>query len=148
MNKRLVTLSLIVIGIFAGLIIYNRFTKHPSKSNVSSKQNQETDMQGGLTNEPNPLSIEYMRNQEYPGSDIVIEQTLPEGSNYDRYIASYKSDGLKIYALLTVPQGIKPQNGWPVVIFNHGYIPPKEYSTTAKYAAYTDEIGRAWGRER
>src|SRR4030042_1390472 len=142
MNKRLVTLSLIVIGIFAGLIIYNRFTKHPSKSNVSSNQSQETDMQGGLTNEPNPLSIEYMRNQEYPGSDIVIEQTLSPGSNYARFISSYKADGLKIYALLTVPQGTKPQDSWPVVIFNHGYIPPKEYSTTAKYVAYTDAFSR------
>jgi dipeptidyl aminopeptidase/acylaminoacyl peptidase len=49
---------------------------------------------------------------------------------------------LKIYALLTVPQEVKPQNGWPVIVFNHGYIPPKEYSTTAKYVAYTDAFSR------
>jgi len=46
-----------------------------------------------------------MRKQDYPGSDIVIEQTLTPGANYNQYIASYKSDGLKIYALLTVPTG-------------------------------------------
>lgn len=55
-----------------------------------------------------------MRQQIYPGSDIAIEQTLPAGSNYNQYIASYKSDGLTIYALLTVPQGEKPKNGWPM----------------------------------
>ena len=44
----------------------------------------------------------------YPGSDITIEQTLPPGSNYQRYYVSYLSDGLKIYALLTVPNGAKP----------------------------------------
>ncbi|KPJ70314.1 peptidase [Microgenomates bacterium DG_75] len=97
---------------------------------------------GGLTNQPNSLSIEYMREQEYPGSEIVIEQTLPPGSNYDRYIASYKSDGLKIYALLTVPQGEKPETGWPVIVFNHGYIQPEQYRTTESYVAYTDAFSR------
>jgi dipeptidyl aminopeptidase/acylaminoacyl peptidase len=83
-----------------------------------------------------------MRKQEYPGSDIVIEQTLQPGSNYTRYIASYKSDGLKIFALLTVPLGQKPTTGWPVIIFNHGYIPPEQYRTTEKYIAYTDAFSR------
>jgi dipeptidyl aminopeptidase/acylaminoacyl peptidase len=83
-----------------------------------------------------------MRKQEFPGSEVTIEQTLPPGSNYNRYIASYKSDGLKIYALLTVPTGEKPKNGWPVIIFNHGYIPPAEYRTTERYIAYTDAFSR------
>ncbi len=89
-----------------------------------------------------PLSIEYMRQQEYPGSDITIEQTLAPGSNYNRYIASYRSQGLKIDALLTVPRGAKPASGWPVVIFNHGYIPPAEYRTTERYVAYVDAFAR------
>jgi dipeptidyl aminopeptidase/acylaminoacyl peptidase len=91
---------------------------------------------------PNPLSIEFIRKQQYPGSDIVIEQTLTPGANYSRYIASYKSDGLKIYALLTVPMGPKPKTGWPAVIFNHGYIPPAQYRTTEKYVAYGDAFAR------
>src|SRR5437868_7185046 len=70
----------------------------------------------------NPLTIEAMRQKQYPGSDITIEQTLADGSNYHQYLTSYISDGLKIYALLTVPIGDKPQNGWPVILFNHGYI--------------------------
>ena len=88
--------------------------------------------------ELNPLSVEYMRYANYPGSEITIEETLEPGSNYNRYIASYKSQGLKIYALLTVPVGDKPASGWPVVIFNHGYIKPEEYRTTERYVAYTD----------
>ena len=43
--------------------------------------------------EMHPLMVEYMRQQQYPGSEIVIEQTLDPGSNYNRYIASYQSDG-------------------------------------------------------
>ena len=86
--------------------------------------------------------IERMRQQAYPGSEITIEETLDPGPNYDRYIASYLSEGLKIYALLTVPQGEKPESGWPVIIFNHGYIPPAQYRTTERYVAYVDAFAR------
>ncbi|KKS89654.1 MAG: Dipeptidylaminopeptidase/acylaminoacyl-peptidase [Microgenomates group bacterium GW2011_GWC1_43_11] len=37
-----------------------------------------------------PLSIETMRKQVYPGSDLVIEETLTPGSNYSQYIAFYQ----------------------------------------------------------
>jgi len=89
-----------------------------------------------------PLSIDIMRSKLYPGSEIVIEETLSPESNYNRYIASYKSDGLKIYALLTVPKGNPPAGGWPVIIFNHGYIPPEVYRTTERYIAYVDALAR------
>lgn len=142
MNKRLIIFSIITIGILTSVIAYNRFSKNSLISNISLNKNTESEEKGGLTSELNPLSIEYMRKQEYPGSDIVIEQMLPPGSNYDRYIASYKSDGLKIFALLTVPQSKKPKTGWPVIIFNHGYIQPEQYRTTEKYIAYTDAFSR------
>ncbi len=71
------------------------------KSEITEMINSEN--LGGPKMEPHPLSIEALRNGEYPGSEIVIEQELPSGSNYKRYIVSYKSEGLKIYALLTVP---------------------------------------------
>jgi dipeptidyl aminopeptidase/acylaminoacyl peptidase len=86
--------------------------------------------------------IDVMRQQDYPGSEIVVEQMLEAGTNYDRYIASFLSDGFKIYALLTVPHGSKPQSGWPVIVFNHGYIPPAQYRTTERYVAYVDAFAR------
>ena len=75
-----------------------------------------------------PLMIEVMRQQPYPGSEIVIEEELDPGSNYDRYIASYQSEGL--------------ESGWPIVVFNHGYIPPDQYRTTERYVAYVDAFAR------
>jgi uncharacterized protein len=90
-----------------------------------------------------PLQIQAMRAQQYPGSDIVIESVLDPGVNYSRYYVSYLSDGLKIYALMTVPDGEKPPTGWPVVIFNHGFIPPDVYRTTERYVAYVDLIARS-----
>ncbi len=89
-----------------------------------------------------PLAIDAMRQRDYPGSDLVVEQTLSPGSNYRQYVASYLSDGLKINALLTVPNGAKPATGWPVIIFNHGYIPPTVYRTTERYVAYVDAFAR------
>ena len=81
-----------------------------------------------------------MRAGSYPGSDIVIEQELDPGANYRRYYVSYLSEGLKIYALLTIPNGEMPTNGWPGIVFNHGYIPPEQYRTTERYIAYVDQL--------
>jgi len=89
------------------------------------------------------LSIERLRTLSYPGSDLVVEETLPAGSNYSRSVVSYESEGNTIYALFTVPSGEKPAMGWPVVIFNHGYIPPAQYRTTERYVAYQDAFARA-----
>lgn len=91
---------------------------------------------------PFPLTFDYLRQQTYPGSAITIEQTLAPGVNYQRYYVSYRSEGLKIYALLTVPNGAKPASGWPAIIFNHGYIPPEIYRTTERYVAYVDGFAR------
>lgn len=90
-----------------------------------------------------PLMIEVMRRQSYPGSELVTETILEQGENYSRYVASYLSEGHKIYGLLTVPLGYPPESGWPVIIFNHGYIAPDEYRTTLRYLEYVDYLSRS-----
>lgn len=90
-----------------------------------------------------PMNIIGMRQDQYPGSDIVIEEVLQPGANYNRYYAYYLSEGLKIYALLTVPYGEPPPGGWPTIVFNHGYIPPAQYRTTERYIAYVDGFARS-----
>jgi len=91
----------------------------------------------------NPLMIEVMRRREYTADPLVIETVLEAGDNYSRYIAAYESDGNKIYGLLTIPLGNPPPTGWPVIIFNHGYIPPAEYRTTLRYLDYVDYLARS-----
>jgi dipeptidyl aminopeptidase/acylaminoacyl peptidase len=90
-----------------------------------------------------PLSIVTMRQNSYPGSALTVVQTLPQGTNYNRYVVSYQSDGLKLYGLLTVPTSTKPSGGYPVIIFNHGYIAPASYSTTTSYAVMVDPLAAA-----
>jgi len=95
------------------------------------------------TEAASPLSISAMRAKTYPGSDLVIESTLSAVQGYNRYIVSYQSDGLKQFGLLTVPTGTKPVDGWPVILLNHGYIPPDEYSTDQSYARIVAPLAAA-----
>jgi dipeptidyl aminopeptidase/acylaminoacyl peptidase len=92
---------------------------------------------------PHPMSIIALRNGEYPGSEITIVRELDRGSNYRRYYSYYLSEGLKIYALLTIPMADAPEGGFPAIVFNHGYIPPDVYRTTERYIAYVDEIAKS-----
>lgn len=135
----------IVLGV--GVFTYSRL---PQSSNFLAAdpitdRAQQSESEGGILDAvipPHPLSIEALRQAEFPGSELVIEETLTPGSNYKRYRASYLSEGLKIYGLLTIPNASKPDDGFPVIIFNHGYIPPAEYRTTERYIAYTDGFSR------
>ncbi len=145
-NSRIL-IALVIVG-FLSFGIYFAQTRSPiinlnpleNKQRVSSAQPNE-DL-GGPAQELHPLSIASLRQGEYPGSELIIEQTLAPGSNYARFIASYQSEGLKQYGLLTIPHGKKPESGWPAIIFNHGYIPPDQYRTTERYIAYTDGFSR------
>ncbi len=90
-----------------------------------------------------PMMIEALRRLEYPGSDITIVEALEPGVNHARYYAAYESEGLTIYALLTIPNGEMPPGGWPAIVFNHGYIPPREYRTTERYVAYVNALANS-----
>jgi dipeptidyl aminopeptidase/acylaminoacyl peptidase len=89
-----------------------------------------------------PMHIQALRQTPFPGSEIILEEELERGANYRRFYASYLSEGLKIYALLTLPDGEPPPGGWPGIVFNHGYIPPDQYRTTERYIAYVDSLAR------
>lgn len=88
-------------------------------------------------------TLEALRQGRYPGSAITIERTLAAGANYRRYLASYRSEGLKINALLTVPNSPPAKGGRPAIVFIHGYIPPAQYRTTERYVAYVDALARS-----
>ncbi len=139
MNRRFILFSLI----FCILLGVLYFLKSPEGFIAKMKKSNSTnDIKEQITAQVFPRSIDALRQGKYPGSDLVIEENLPAGENYQRYIASYKSEGLKIYGLLTIPNGTPPAGGWPAIIFNHGYIPPSEYKTTEKYVAYQDVFAK------
>lgn len=88
------------------------------------------------------LTINYLRDLEIEGSEIVFHERLSSGWNYQRHIVSYSSEGNTIYGLLTIPIGDPPEDGFKAIIFNHGYIPPTLYQTTQRYEAYVDVLAR------
>lgn len=137
--RKIILVILLVLFVFIGFKLVN---KTPAKLINPLTDQINLNEEAGVTTQLDELSIASLRAGQYPGSDIVIEETLTPGSNYQRYIVSYKSEGLKIYALLTVPNGEKPETGWPAIVFNHGYIPPQEYRTTERYVAYADTFSR------
>lgn len=83
-----------------------------------------------------PTSVPSLRQGSYPGSPLTVERELSPGRGFTRQVVSYRSEGLKIYALLTVPTGAAPTGGYPAIVMNHGYIPPQVYRTTERYVRY------------
>ena len=140
LKSKVIFLALILI-LISSVFAYSKYKEIP-KLNISPQTDFANNMGGEGEVEPFNLSIESLRKGSYPGSDLVVEETLAPGSNYQRYIVSYLSEGLKIFALLTVPNSTPPENGFPAIVFNHGYIPPAQYRTTERYIAYTDVFSR------
>lgn len=125
-----------VILIVVSIVFFSGINKPERETSVNTDEVGQLDAAGDIKDALHPLTIESLRQGEYPGSEITIEQTLKPGSNYQRYLASYKSEGLKIYGLLTVPDSSVGKS--PVIVFNHGYISPSVYQTTERYLAYVD----------
>ncbi|MCL4352981.1 alpha/beta fold hydrolase [Patescibacteria group bacterium] len=137
MPKKNLTLLFLLALILIGAIYFFWHKKQSSPPDKSEKTSKKVNIEN---NNLDPLTIAAMRDRSYKGSVIVIEQTLSPGANYKQYIASYISDGLKINALLTIPDGNPPSGGWPAIIFNHGYIAPEVYRTTERYIDYVADL--------
>lgn len=88
------------------------------------------------------ITIPYLREHSY-NSSLGELKKVSENTNYISYLTSYDSDGLRINGLLTQPKGDKPLNGWPAIIFLHGYIPPSQYQTLTNYSSYVDYLARS-----
>lgn len=134
-------ISLIIIFTVALLGLYGLFNGKFDFQSHSVNEVVEDNL-GGMSVPPHPLTIEALRNEQLSDEELEIVEDLPNGSNYRQYRASYKSDGNTIYGLLTVPLLEKPDDGFPLIIFNHGYIPPNEYQTTVRYESYVDAFAR------
>ena len=85
-----------------------------------------------------PYSITAFSDRSYQKSDITIEQQVPANGNFTSFIVSFTSDGLKEYALMNIPDGNKPANGFPVLILDHGYVQPNTYDTVNSYKSESD----------
>ncbi len=134
MKKAAIALVVVIIVILLGYRLIPK-EKLPTPQSVITEQVEKQNK--------DPLTIEAMRQKSYPGSEIQIEETLNPGVNYNRYIASYKSDGLTIYGLLTIPTAATPSGGFPAINFIHGHLDEASYTPTERYVQYQDAFARS-----
>ncbi len=63
---------------------------------------------------------------------LTFERPLEDGPSFSAYLVSYRSSGLKVYAMVAVPNTPKPTAGYPVLVASHGFHPtPETYGITA-----------------
>lgn len=114
---------------------------------ASSQYNSSKSVSNTIVATPTPMqfreiTIPYLREREYKSKLGSLEQ-ISNNELYTSYLANYDSDGLKINGLLTKPAGEAPEKGWPAIVFIHGYISPKQYTTLgASYLSYVDYLAR------
>lgn len=83
-----------------------------------------------------PLQINQLQKKNYPGGNLKIEQRLDNPTTSDVFIVSYPSEGLKIYGLVAIPAGSPPAGGWPLIVFNRGFVPKEDYKIDKQYQRY------------
>ncbi|MEK7551239.1 MAG: alpha/beta fold hydrolase [Patescibacteria group bacterium] len=132
----------LILVLLLGLVIY---TKQVSKN---SYQEITQDLTYGSKEALNKrsflfeeMTIPYLREKVFESKLAPLEK-ISENSNYSSYLTSYDSDGLQVNGLVTIPKGKEPANGFPAIIFIHGYIPPKSYQTLSNYSSYVDYLAK------
>ena len=119
---------------------------------------------GKLLGDLESITVEALRERDY-SADVLVEAfdtdscvgehpitVLP---SYDReyasYMAAFHSDGIRQYARITVPTNAPPPEGYPFVLFLHGWIGKDKapnYSIGCRpenlyYSELTDAFARA-----
>ncbi len=96
--------------------------------------------QKGFSETQDRYSMSAMRNKGWKGQGIRVISIVQKRANYTSYRLEFNVDGLREYALLSVPAASTiPQNshqqaeGLGVLLLLHGYIPPDYYSTERSY---------------
>lgn len=149
MKRLFLAIIILVLGVGVYLINKNNNVGSENANTIENsdfgEEMQVNSVQDVVSTEPKfstVIDIDYLRNLRIDSPALTIEETLAPGSNYKRFIASYSSEGFKVYGLLTVPNDDPPAGGYPAIVFNHGYIPPNTYVTTEKYIAYVETLAR------
>ncbi|MFZ5376177.1 MAG: alpha/beta hydrolase family protein [Patescibacteria group bacterium] len=141
-SKNRILPTLIVIASLISLFAFkNASSNNPTKP-PSTESRAEQARHSELPVEFQRLTIPYLRKQTYQ-SQISSLEMIERNSDYVSYLTSYTSEGNRINALLTKPNQEQPENGWPAVVFVHGYIPPPSYKTQERYIDYVDNLAKS-----
>lgn len=136
----LISIAVVLLGSGAYMVLHNNATEGSNPFSSSVKRVQS------IFPTPTPMPFEdvtipYLRKRTF-SSTLGPKEVFTQGTSYTSYLTSYSSDGFKVNGLLTIPNGTKPEKGWPAIVFVHGYIPPTQYTTTNKYVEYVDYLAK------
>ncbi len=130
-----------MIGILVGCNSTNEIMEQNNEvTEILQQDVEENGVLADLPEEYKRLTVPHLRQMQITGSEIRKETRLLENESYTSYLAWYESEGLRINGLLTEPKGQMPTDGWPAVVFVHGYIPPRSYQTTQRYEAHVNQL--------
>lgn len=140
-SQRLIFLIFVTVILATVLFIIK-----PSDKDTATSSSLNSGVAESQKPQPSPepfeeLTIPFLRKLTYNGQLGELKQ-FAKTDNYTTHLTNYNSDFFKINGLLTIPNKEMPKNGWPAVVFIHGYIPPDSYRTTEKYEAYVDYLAR------
>lgn len=123
-EKNIFKLSLFLLMLFViGAAVF-MFANKNSQTTKTSDQQQIVQEQVAPISLPAD-SIPEMSKKEFKGNDLKLVRVLAENEIYTRYSITYKSEGLTISGIMNVPKGKGP---FPVLILNHGFIEPQNYT--------------------
>jgi uncharacterized protein len=71
-----------------------------------------------------PYAIESLRARSYPGGQLTVGDVMFRGAGYTKYHMTWPSGGQTMTGTISIPDGDGP---FPVVVVNHGFIPPERY---------------------
>ncbi len=71
-----------------------------------------------------PYAIESLRARAYPGGPLTIGAVMSRDQGFTKYQMSWPSNGQTMTGTISLPDGPGP---FPVVVVNHGFIPPDRY---------------------
>lgn len=89
---------------------------------------------------PHPATIPGLRATPVEPTSLKIISTYSSTASFTSYRASFISEGLTEYGLLTIPTTPPPSGGYPAIVFVHGYVPPTLYKTDERYVAYVQYL--------
>lgn len=138
---KILVIIILILGIAGGAFV---LTTQESKTNSQAVSNIVAP-----TPTPMPfieMTIPYLRQRTWQSS-LSDLRSYSQNGNFNTYLTSYDSDGLRVNGLLTIPSGPVPRSpsgdtGWPAIVFVHGYIAPSIYETTERYQDYVNYLAR------
>ncbi len=141
MTRSWKVLLIILAVTIVGVVLVTRFAQKDNAATSSESSDMSQNKTSGSPSQ-DTLALSFMdnlRQREFEGGEIKIEETRVSNGVYTSYLISYPSDNLTIYGLMNIPTGTGP---FPVIVLNHGYYNTSSFSSGDGTQTMADILAR------